>query len=92
MLSNPTWSTSVLGAVVLINSDGWDTDPPEDLAKAMARLERMASRIVWVNPRSAADEFEPLVGGMAAALAHCTTMVSGHNLRVLREVVFALGK
>ncbi len=91
LLANPTWSTSVRGAVVLITSDGWDTDQPEDLAKAMAGLERMANRIVWVNPRAAANEFEPLVGGMAAALPHCTTMVSGHNLRALREVVLALG-
>ena len=75
---------------MLITSDGWDTDPPEDLAKSMARLERMANRIVWVNPRSAANEFESLVGGMVAALPHCTTMVSGHNLRALREVVMAL--
>ena len=65
---------------------------PSPRWSSTARLERMANRIVWVNPRSAADEFEPLVGGMAAALPHCTTMVSGHKLRALREVVLALGK
>lgn len=91
LTAHPTWSTSVRGAVVLIASDGWDTDPPEDLARAMARLERFTNRIVWVNPRAAADQFEPLVGGMAAALPHCTTMLSGHSLRALRDVILALG-
>ncbi len=91
LMANPTWSTSVRGAVVLIASDGWDTDPPEDLGKAMARLERLSHRIVWVNPRAAANEFEPLVGGMAAALPHCTTMLSGHSLRAIRDVIVALG-
>ena len=91
LMAHPTWSTSVRGAVVLIASDGWDTDEPEDLARAMARLERLSHKIVWVNPRAAADEFEPLVGGMAAALPHCTTMLSGHSLRSMREVLVALG-
>lgn len=92
LVRNPTWSTSVRGAVVLIASDGWDTDPPEQLARHMTRLARLSHRIVWVNPRASADDFEPLVGGMAAALPHCDTMLSGHNLRALREVILALGE
>lgn len=91
LISHPTWSTSVRGAVVLVTSDGWDTDEPEELDRVMARLARLTHRIVWVNPRAAADEFEPLVGGMAAALPHCSTMLSGHSLRAMREVLVALG-
>lgn len=91
LMAHPTWSTSVRGAVVLIASDGWDTDEPNDLARAMARVERLSHKIVWVNPRAAANEFEPLVGGMAAALPHCTTMLSGHSLRATRDVIQALG-
>lgn len=91
LISHPTWSTNVRGAVVLIASDGWDTDEPEDLGRAMERLARLSHRIVWVNPRAAADEYEPLVAGMAAALPHCTTMLSGHSLRAMREVLGALG-
>lgn len=91
LMAHPTWSTSVRGAVVLIASDGWDTDHPEDLDRAMARLSRLSHHIVWVNPRAAADEFEPLVGGMAAALPHCSTMLSGHSLRAMRDVLVALG-
>src|SRR5204862_7096493 len=38
------------GAVVVILSDGWDRGEPADLATEMARLKRVAYRIVWVNP------------------------------------------
>jgi len=92
LLTHPTWATSIRGAVVLIASDGWDTDQPGDLARRMARLQRHAERIVWVNPRVAADGYEPLVGGMAAALPHCDTMLSGHSLLAMREVLLALAQ
>ena len=92
LISNPTWSTSVRGAVVLLTSDGWDTDEPEELAHVMERLERLSHRIVWVNPRASATGFEPLVGGMAAALPHCAAMLSGHSLSAMREVILELGR
>lgn len=91
LMTHSTWSNSARGAVVLIASDGWDTDPPEDLERAMARLARLSHRIVWVNPRSSADGFEPLVGGMAAALPHCDAMHSGHSLRAMHDVLRSLG-
>ena len=56
------------GAVVVVLSDGWATDDPEEVAEAMRRLRRLAHRVVWVNPRKAAPGYAPLVGGMAAAL------------------------
>ena len=74
------------GAVVLVLSDGWSQDDPADVAEAMARLRRLAHRIVWVNPRSAAPGFRPLVGGMAAALPFCDAFVSGHSLAALEQV------
>jgi len=79
------------GAVVAILSDGWSQDDPADIAAQMARLTRLAHRIVWVNPRKAADGFQPLAGGMAAALPHVDAFVSGHSYAALRELVMALG-
>ena len=77
---------------MLLTSDGWDTDEPEELAHVMERLERLSHRIVWVNPRASATGFEPLVGGMAAALPHCAAMLSGHSLSAMREVILELGR
>jgi uncharacterized protein with von Willebrand factor type A (vWA) domain len=80
------------GAVVVVLSDGWATDDPADVARAMARLRRLAHRIVWVNPRRAAPGYVPLVGGMAAALPYVDAFVSGHSLATLQEVAAAVGE
>jgi hypothetical protein len=79
------------GAVVVILSDGWAQDDPELVAAQMARLRRLAHRIVWVNPRKAARGYAPLVGGMAAALPYCDAFVSGHSLAALEQVAAAVG-
>jgi uncharacterized protein with von Willebrand factor type A (vWA) domain len=71
------------GAVVVIVSDGWDLDDPSVVDEQMARLRRLAHRIVWINPRSAAPDYRPLAGAMAAALPYCDELVSGHNLTTL---------
>ncbi len=78
------------GAVVVVLSDGWAQDEPAEVAAQMARLQRLAYRVVWVNPRKAAPGFAPLVGGMAAALPHCDAFVSGHSLDALEEVAAAV--
>jgi len=78
------------GAVVVVLSDGWAQDDPDLVAAQMARLRRLAFRIVWVNPRKAARGFAPRVGGMAAALPYCDEFVSGHSLAAFDEVVAAI--
>ena len=78
------------GAVVVIVSDGWESDRPELLDEAMARLSRLAHHIIWVNPRKAAESFQPLTGGMAAALPYVDTFLSGHSLRALNDVMAAI--
>jgi uncharacterized protein with von Willebrand factor type A (vWA) domain len=78
------------GAVVLILSDGWDTGPPAAVGREMERLARLAHLIVWVNPRKAAAGYQPLVGGMAAALPHVDVFVSGHSPAALDEVLEAV--
>ncbi|TFB68347.1 VWA domain-containing protein [Cryobacterium sp. Hz9] len=78
------------GAVIVLFSDGWAQDDPADVDAQMARLRRLAHRIVWVNPRKAAAGYRPLVGGMAAALPYCDAFVSGHSYTALLEVATAI--
>jgi uncharacterized protein len=78
------------GAVLVIVSDGWERADPALLGEQMARLARLAHRIVWVNPRSAAEEYEPLAGGMAAALPHVDVLVPGHSVEALEDVLAAI--
>jgi uncharacterized protein with von Willebrand factor type A (vWA) domain len=83
---------AVRGGIVVIGSDGWDSEPPEQLAVAMARLRRRAHRLIWINPRVAAPDFEPLVGTMAAALPFCDELLPAHDFRSLAAVVAELSR
>jgi uncharacterized protein with von Willebrand factor type A (vWA) domain len=71
------------GAVVVICSDGLDVGDPELLAAQMARLKRLAHRVVWINPLKEDPAYEPLARGMKAALPHIDVFASGHNLASL---------
>ena len=79
------------GAVVVILSDGWERGDPALVGREMARLARLAHRIVWVNPRVSASAFSVQAGGMVAALPHCDALVSGHSFAALGEVAAAIG-
>ncbi|MGC8514395.1 MAG: VWA domain-containing protein [Acidimicrobiales bacterium] len=78
------------GAVVVVVSDGWERSDTDAIAREMARLSRLAHKIVWVNPRKAAFGYTPLAGGMAAALPYVDRFVSGHNLAAFDEVLEAV--
>ena len=78
------------GAVVLIISDGWETGDPAVLGAQMARLHRIAYRIVWANPRTQSERYRPEVGGMAAAWPYCDAVVSAHNFEALDDLLAAL--
>jgi uncharacterized protein with von Willebrand factor type A (vWA) domain len=71
-------------AVVVIVSDGWDRSAPGLLGEQMQRLALLAHRIVWINPRQSAPGYRPLAAGIASALPHCHTTLSGHTLAALR--------
>ena len=60
------------------------------LGEQMARLSRLAHRVIWVNPRKAAPGFAPLTGGMAAALPHVDVFVDGHSARAIEELLDAI--
>ena len=80
------------GAVLLIVSDGWDAGDPALVGEQMARLARLAHKVVWVNPRKQSISFQPLAGAMAAALPHIDAFVSGHSLEAMHEVMQAIGR
>ena len=76
---------AVRGGIVVVGSDGWDSDPPEQLAAAMARLRRRAYRILWLNPRAGAPGFAPQVAAMAAALPFCDRLLPAGTFTELAD-------
>jgi uncharacterized protein with von Willebrand factor type A (vWA) domain len=74
------------GAVVVILSDGWERGDETHLGAQMARLHRLAHRVVWANPLKARPGYAPLAAGMAAALPHVDDFVEGHSLAALERL------
>jgi uncharacterized protein with von Willebrand factor type A (vWA) domain len=68
-------------------SDGWERGDPAQLAGQVARLSRLAYRLVWVNPHRGKPGYAPLAGGMAAALPYLDEFVAGHSLSALEQLV-----
>ena len=52
----------------------------------MARLSRLAYRVIWLNPLKEDPAYEPLARGMAACLPYIDLFVSGHNLASLETL------
>jgi uncharacterized protein len=89
LLSAP-YGNALRGAVVVIASDGWDSDPPDVLERALVRVRRRAEILVWLNPRAVYRGFRPLAGSMAAALPYCDVFLPAHSLTGLRQLFVAL--
>ena len=87
------WSqrAALRGAVVVLCSDGLERGDPEVLRAQMARLRRLAHRVVWANPLKGSPRYEPLARGMAAALPSVDVFLSGHNLESLERLAEAVG-
>ncbi len=85
---NDVWGRRALtrGAVVLIVSDGWEREDNALLGREMQRLHRAAFAVVWVSPLKGGSEYQPLAGGMRAALPFVDRFVAGHNLASLEQL------
>jgi len=75
------------GSVVVVLSDGWERGDASELGEQMARLQRLARRVVWANPHRGKAGYEPVQQGIAAALPHCDDFVAGHSLRSFTELL-----
>ena len=74
------------GAVVVIFSDGWERGDAALLGEQVARLRRLAHRVVWVNPHRGRAGYQPVQGGIVAVLPHVDDFVAGHSLAAYSEL------
>ena len=70
-------------SVVIVLSDGYDTEPPERLAAELARLRKRGCRILWLNPLKGWRGYAPVARGMAAALPHLDLFAAANTLDAL---------
>ncbi|HEX7044054.1 MAG TPA: VWA domain-containing protein [Burkholderiales bacterium] len=93
---NQRWARRLLGqgAVVLLISDGLDSDAAEGLAPEMERLARSSRQLIWLNPLLRYAGFEAKPAGIRAMLPHVDAFLPVHNLVSLArlgEALSALG-
>ncbi len=85
---NQHWARRVVrsSAVVVVVSDGWDRGDPALVAAETARLQRSCHRLIWLNPLASTPGFQPLAGGMAAALPFVDDFVPAGSLASLEKL------
>ena len=80
------------GSVVVVFSDGWERGDPGLLGDQVARLRRLAHRLVWVNPHRGKAGYLPVQGGIVAALPHVDDLLAGHSLATFEELLEVLAR
>jgi uncharacterized protein len=85
---NRRWSRRLLGqgAVVLLISDGLDSDAGDGLSREMERLAKSCRRLVWLNPLLRYDKFEARPAGIRAMLPYVDDFLPVHNLESLKQL------
>ena len=91
---NDKWGVGGMarGSIFVVLSDGWDRGDPKVLAEQMQRLNRVAYRVIWVNPLKVSPGYAPLARGMAAALPYIDDFVEGHSLEALQHLTEVISR
>jgi hypothetical protein len=92
---NRRWARRLLAqnAVVMLISDGLDSDIADgcqELGHEMERLARSSYRVIWLNPLLRYERFQAKPAGIRAILPHVDAFLPVHNLDSLRQLGEAL--
>jgi uncharacterized protein with von Willebrand factor type A (vWA) domain len=91
---NRRWSRRLLGqgAIVLLISDGLDSDVGHGLSDEMERLAKSCRRLIWLNPLLRYDRFEARPAGIRAMLPYVDDFLPVHNLESLKQLASAFAQ
>ena len=82
---------AVRGAIVIIASDGWDSEPAAGAGQGHGEVAPYGVPGALVEPEGGGTRTSlRLVGAMAAALPYCDDVLPAHNVRALADVVSAI--
>jgi len=73
--------------LVIVLSDGWDTDEVDLVGENMKLIHRKAMKVLWLNPLAGSGDWQPEVRGMKAALPYVDALLPFHNVESLRSMV-----
>ena len=91
---NRHWSRRLLGqgAIVLLISDGLDSDVGDGLPQEMERLAKSCRRLIWLNPLLRYEGFEARPAGIRAMLPFVDDFLPVHNLQSLKQLAEAFAR
>jgi uncharacterized protein with von Willebrand factor type A (vWA) domain len=91
---NRRWSRRLLGqgAIVLLITDGLDSEAGDDLAPEMDRLAKSCRRLIWLNPLLRYEGFEARPAGIRAMLPYVDEFLPVHNLESLKQLAGAFAR
>ena len=67
-------------SVVIILSDGYDSEGSEMMDQALQRLKRRGCKIIWLNPLKSLKDYAPIAKGIAAVLPHLDDFANAATL------------
>lgn len=90
---NQSWGRRLLGqgAMVLLITDGLDSDDAGQLEQEMRRLSRSCQTLLWLNPLMRYSGYEARTAGARAMLPHVDRMLPVHSLASLAQFGLEIG-
>lgn len=74
-------------SVLMIISDGFDTNEPDYLAHVLGKTRKYVKNIIWLNPMLGREGYDPDKKSMRAAMPFINRHASAHSLESLKETV-----
>ena len=86
---NQTYQPSIVNSrsIVVVLSDGFDSDAPELLANEVDLLRKKARKVLWLNPLLGRPHHSPDDGVITAVLPMLDLLAPAHSVTSLNEVV-----
>jgi uncharacterized protein with von Willebrand factor type A (vWA) domain len=79
-------------SVVMVLSDGYDSNNVNDLVEALANLKKRGCKIIWLNPLKGWKDYEPVTASMVASLPYLDLFSAANTLNDLAALDGALEK
>ena len=70
-------------SVIIILSDGYDSNNVNDLVEALANLKKRGCKIIWLNPLKGWKDYAPVTASMAASLHYLDLFSAANTLHDL---------
>ena len=87
LFQSPRQTQSLRGAIVILLSDGLERGSCEIMTKNIARLSRLAHRLIWINPLCVDPLFEPRAGAIRAILPFVDKVYGCQDLHDVASIV-----